>query len=137
VPKTTKTNLNNYINGIQLSSLTRTVRDAVTVCKGLQIEDLSVDALRIVQDDEQDWLRESAQMRYIYSNSYFTIAADEPASCNLGFFGDQGYGKADWQRSFYVNLGQNHNGEITAKMLCDQTLRHILSHSLFRKIGEI
>lgn len=70
----------------------------------------------IVQDDEQDWLRESAHMRHIYSNSYFTIAADEPASCNLGFLGEQGYGKADWQRSFYVNLGQSHNGEVTAKM---------------------
>ena len=60
-----------------LSSLPTTVRDAVIVCRHLEIKFLWVDALCIIQDspDAEDWTRESAIMDQIYGNAFITLAA--------------------------------------------------------------
>jgi hypothetical protein len=39
-------------------------------------------------------------MHKVYLNCYFTIAAQEPTSCKLGFLGRQKYGDPTWQQSF-------------------------------------
>jgi hypothetical protein len=60
-----------------LSSLPATVRDAVIICRHLEIKFLWVDALCIIQDspNAEDWTRESAAMDQIYGNAFFTLAA--------------------------------------------------------------
>lgn len=105
VLKTLSHNLEAHRQAIPLLSLPASVRDAVLVCRGLGIRYLWVDSLCIVQDDKHDWLRESAQMRDIYLNSLVTIAAEEPASCKLGFLGEQNFGTAQWQRHFTTGDG--------------------------------
>jgi hypothetical protein len=97
---TKKANISSHYKAIPYDSLSLTIRDAITVCRGLGISNLWVDALCIVQDDRSSWLQESSEMGNIYGNSRLTIAALEPASCKLGFLGKQRYGSHEWQRRF-------------------------------------
>jgi len=104
VLKTTKANLDSHYRAVPYASLPLTIRDAVIVCRRLQISNLWVDSLCIVQDDKTSWLQDSAQMHDIYLNSHFTIAAQEPASCKSGFLGKQRFGDPEWQRRFVTDI---------------------------------
>jgi Heterokaryon incompatibility protein (HET) len=55
------------------------------------IQYLWIDALCIIQKDfeEEDWYAESGQMRHIYANAIFCIAADVSESSTHGFIGKQ------------------------------------------------
>lgn len=79
--KTTKEDLSNYKSEILTSTLPSSFQDAVYVTRMLNIRYLWIDSLCIVQDDEDDWERESAKMASIYQNAYVTIAATASASC--------------------------------------------------------
>ncbi|KAJ5231536.1 uncharacterized protein N7469_006124 [Penicillium citrinum] len=80
--KTTTLTIEEYMRGINLNSLPKVFADAVVICRRLQIRYLWIDTLCIIQDNEQDWERESARMADIYANSYLTIAASSsPYEC--------------------------------------------------------
>ena len=102
--KTTKLNLEAHYMAVPFSELPNTIRDAVTLCRALQLENLWVDSLCIIQDDKESWLQDSGEMDKIYANAHLTIAAEEPASCKLGFLGEQQFGKSDWQREFITDV---------------------------------
>jgi hypothetical protein len=104
VLKTTKDNLQSLYETVPLSSLPATISDAIKLCRGLNISYLWVDSLCIIQDDKEEWLRDSAQMREIYSNSHLAIFAREPNSCKLGFLGKQQYGASDWQNQIFTDV---------------------------------
>ncbi|KAK0708524.1 heterokaryon incompatibility protein-domain-containing protein [Lasiosphaeris hirsuta] len=104
-------------SGIPVAALPRTVQDAVLVCLKLGIRYLWVDALCIVQDDAEDWARESVRMCDIYGSSHITIAAHGAASCKDGFLGEQGYGRRSWQRAFPTRYGSAFPDANPAKML--------------------
>jgi hypothetical protein len=105
---TTKT-LKTHYHGIRLSSLPRTIYDAVIFCQGLKLQYLWVDSLCIVQDDRESWLVDSAQMREIYSNALITLAIEEPASCKTGFMGKQRFG-SEWQQKFVAHISPEAGG---------------------------
>ncbi|KAK3298672.1 heterokaryon incompatibility protein-domain-containing protein [Chaetomium fimeti] len=107
---TTKHNLQAHYQAVPLVAVPQTVRDTVTLCRGLKLENLWVDSLCIAQDDTQDWLQQSAEMRDIYANAHLTIAAEEPASCKLGFLGEQQFGKPGWQRVFTTHVPKEAGG---------------------------
>ncbi|KAI1273432.1 hypothetical protein F5Y07DRAFT_411429 [Xylaria sp. FL0933] len=86
-------------SGIPISALPQTIQDAVTVCRGINIQNLWVDSLCIVQDDGDDWSQEAGRMFDVYLNSELTIYAKQSSNCNLGFLGPQTYGSSGWQRS--------------------------------------
>lgn len=71
---------------IDLSSLPRTLRDAVQIARQMQVQYLWVDSLCIIQDDENDWAVESSHMRSIYQNALFTICADAAPNVHSGIF---------------------------------------------------
>ena len=100
VLKTTKQTLDDHYRAIPYDRLPPTIRDAVIVCRHLGVPYLWVDSLCIVQDDELSWLEDSRDMHKIYLNCHFTIAAQEPTSCKLGFLGRQRYGDPKWQQKF-------------------------------------
>jgi hypothetical protein len=100
VLKTTKHTLDDHYRAIPYSLLPPTIRDAVIVCRHLGVPYLWVDSLCIVQDDKKSWLEGSRDMHKIYLNCHFTIAAQEPTSCKLGFLGRQKYGDTNWQQQF-------------------------------------
>ncbi|KAI1501586.1 heterokaryon incompatibility protein-domain-containing protein [Biscogniauxia marginata] len=104
VLQTTRNNIPDHEKGIELSSLPKTIQDAITVCRGLKISNLWVDSICIIQDDSEDWKCEAAQMMSIYANSHVTICALEPSSCKVGFLGEQLYGKPEWQRKVKMNV---------------------------------
>lgn len=82
---TTRANLDNHKKGIKLLALPQCLRDAVTVARSLQIQYLWIDALCIIQDDRDDWARESATMSQLFQNAYITIAAAASESFDEGF----------------------------------------------------
>jgi hypothetical protein len=55
--------------------LAKTIQDAINLTKKLRMEYLWVDTLYIVQDDEEDWVRESKYIGQIYSGAIVTFAA--------------------------------------------------------------
>ena len=83
--KTTKERLPGYKREIALDTLAQTIRDAVTVTHGIGIRYLWIDALCIIQDDNDDKMKEISNMHHIYRGSLFTIAATTAASSSAGF----------------------------------------------------
>jgi len=104
VAATTKSRLESYTTSITESSLPATIRDAITLCRGIKVPYLWVDMLCIIQDDEEDWRRESSAMHLVYTNALLTVAAHHPASCLTGFLGEQEFGQHTWQRSFQPTI---------------------------------
>lgn len=51
------------------------MRDAFVVARKMGIRYIWIDALCIIQDDAEDWQRESVKMATYYGNSYLTITA--------------------------------------------------------------
>jgi hypothetical protein len=69
--------LNNYHrlrDGIDLSMLPHTFRDATLFARQLGIHHLWIDALCILQDSPEDWLCESQKMGDIFTNAEVTFA---------------------------------------------------------------
>ncbi|KAH0563408.1 hypothetical protein GP486_002029 [Trichoglossum hirsutum] len=71
-------------SGFNISDLPKTIQDAVTVTRNLGLKYLWVDSLYILQDSEEDKLRELPRMADYYKNSSVTIAAGR-SSCKDGF----------------------------------------------------
>lgn len=72
--------------GVLLESLPKTFRDAVRVCRNLDIEYIWIDSLWIIQDDMSDWQMQAAQMAEVYRNTWLTIAASKSKDSREGCF---------------------------------------------------
>lgn len=83
--KLTAATLHAQTERIAFESLPRTFQDAVMVSRCLGFRYLWIDALCIVQDDEQDWLQEAAKMASVYRNSSCTISAHAAHDDDEGF----------------------------------------------------
>jgi hypothetical protein len=73
--RTTTRTLSTHEEGILITDLPKTFRDAISICRYLKVQFLWIDSLCIIQDDEQDWEREASRMADVYANAYLTIAA--------------------------------------------------------------
>ncbi|KAG5656902.1 hypothetical protein KAF25_011071 [Fusarium avenaceum] len=85
--KTTRSTLKSMEQGIEIATLPAAYMDAIRLCREIGIPYLWIDALCIIQDDPDDWQRESALMGSVYSNAYLTIAAESSASATQNFLG--------------------------------------------------
>jgi hypothetical protein len=84
---TTNENLATHIQrGIKVTDLPETLRHAVQLTRLLDIKYLWIDALCIIQHNQDDWAREAAQMSSVYSQALLTIAADGAADTYAGLF---------------------------------------------------
>lgn len=72
-----KQSYHSLLQGITLSSLPPTFRDACSIARQLGVQYLWIDALCIFQDkdDLSDWSREASLMNKVYSHSYCNIVA--------------------------------------------------------------
>lgn len=86
--KLTSVNKAEAEDGIPLSSLPKTITDAIYVTHELDIKLLWVDSLCLVQDEEHELAKEVAKMHHYYGNAHITISAAEAASCSEGFLQD-------------------------------------------------
>ncbi|KAL6816755.1 heterokaryon incompatibility domain-containing protein [Trichoderma camerunense] len=83
--KTTKANLQKHLQDIPWASIPKTFQDAITVARSIGLAYVWIDSLCIVQDDHQDWLKESKRMGSIYEQAEVTIAASHTPGCWEGF----------------------------------------------------
>lgn len=72
--------------GIAISFLPKIFQYDIEITRRLGIKYLWVDCICIIQDDMQDWERESASMAHIYRNSYVTVSASASSDSYSGCF---------------------------------------------------
>ena len=83
----TMDSLESFRNEIDFSTLPRTFQDAIRVVQSFEnVHHLWIDALCIVQDSGDDWLRESSSMADVYANSFLNIAATAGTNSESGLF---------------------------------------------------
>jgi hypothetical protein len=78
IPRTTKATLTARQSCIHWDELSKTFQDAIKITQGLGVRYIWIDALCIVQDDQEDFEIECAKMAMVYSNAYCTIAVGIP-----------------------------------------------------------
>ena len=85
--KTTSINIIERLSPFRADQLSPTLRDSIKISQSLGCRYLWIDMLCIIQDSEQDWLHEAAEMSHVYANAVITIAAtcidDEAAAGTL------------------------------------------------------
>ncbi|KAF2165027.1 hypothetical protein M409DRAFT_56364 [Zasmidium cellare ATCC 36951] len=81
---TTKSTILKHMTRIEIGSLPKTFRHAVKITRALGVRYLWIDSICIVQDDSDDWQRESAVMDLIYCCAHLTIAASSADSDDSG-----------------------------------------------------
>lgn len=84
--RTTQGTMHTHKAGISIRSLPRSFQDAVTIVRYIGLRYLWIDSLCIIQDDEEDWARESSRMTAVYSNADVMIAANRASDCDQGCF---------------------------------------------------
>ncbi|KAH0423560.1 hypothetical protein CcaCcLH18_12086 [Colletotrichum camelliae] len=82
----TKSTMSSFRQGVSVSDLPQTFRDAIHVAKQLGLSYIWIDALCIIQHDHEDWSIESSRMRSVYGNSYVNLAASSATNVHTGFF---------------------------------------------------
>jgi hypothetical protein len=91
LPRTTSINLARRLERLTLPELTPTMQDAVRVTRSLGFRYLWIDALCIIQDSEEDWLREAAKMSEVFSGATITIAVADSENHSQGMFRASSY----------------------------------------------
>jgi hypothetical protein len=61
--------------GILVQDLPTSYKEAISVCRALNISYIWIDSLCIIQDDKDDWTREASMMQDVYENSMLNICA--------------------------------------------------------------
>lgn len=84
--ETTKANIQQRSNGVLISGLPKSFQDAVNITRELGYGLIWIDRICIIQDDEQDWERESADMASIYMNAVLTLSATRSHSSDKECF---------------------------------------------------
>ncbi|TGO60951.1 hypothetical protein BCON_0031g00290 [Botryotinia convoluta] len=87
--KLVKDNISDFQKDIPVSTLTKTFHDALKVTLEFGFHYLWIDSLCIIQDDVDDWKKESVRMASIYGGSSLNIAATGARDGNDGLFFDR------------------------------------------------
>jgi len=99
--KTTKTNVAKRLRNFHVP-LPATIKEAVDITHTLGIKYLWVDALCIIQDDDDDWRLEAAKMGKIYQDSVVCIAANIGDGSHGGCFNSSS--KASYASQSHIEL---------------------------------
>ena len=75
-----------FVEGIDFESLSKTFQDAVIFTGALDLQYLWIDSLCIIQDSEDDWIREASLMCLVYSNFWISFAATSSVDGSGGLF---------------------------------------------------
>jgi hypothetical protein len=81
----TDKNKEEFEGEIELNKMPQTFQDAVKVTRGLGVKYLWIDSLCIIQDNKDDWDKESQRMKDVYNGAYCTISATCAESTYWGF----------------------------------------------------
>ncbi|OTA35220.1 hypothetical protein BTJ68_04404 [Hortaea werneckii EXF-2000] len=110
--RTLRSNYQNRARGMSIAMLPRTYRQAIYLARQLGIHHIWIDALCIVQDDNEDWQRESSRMAEIYSGAYIVFVAAAAADVEGGL--DPSADLKDWHylTKHQVKAGSMWHGHI-------------------------
>src|SRR5271170_4131983 len=86
VVRTLKSTLHEHQQALPFHRLPQTIKDVIMVSRKLGIEYIWVDALCIIQDDDEDWEREAQEMSRVYQYALLTIAATAGYHSDAGLF---------------------------------------------------
>ncbi|CAN9471446.1 unnamed protein product [Alternaria alternata] len=78
-------NQSEFERGVPFESLSRVAQDAATVCRGVSMRYLWIDAMCIMQGPDGDFHQEAARMEEVYANALFTICAGASADTTQPF----------------------------------------------------
>lgn len=81
-----KDTISGFQEGISVDEFPGTLRDAIIITRNLGIKYIWIDALCIQQDSKEDWAREAAKMREVYSGAILTVTASNAPSTSSGIF---------------------------------------------------
>ncbi|KAI0538009.1 heterokaryon incompatibility protein-domain-containing protein [Xylaria digitata] len=84
--QTTTKNLQRYYAAIPPRELPRTLLDAIHAARAMGFKYIWIDALCIIQDDNDDWSREAVKMTQVYANAALTITTSVGGSSHDGLF---------------------------------------------------
>lgn len=88
--KLLKSNIKCLESNVPHDFLCKTLKDSVAIASRVGLKHIWIDSLCIVQDDEEDWRKESVLMANIYGNFYLNIAAAGASNGGEGCFFQQG-----------------------------------------------
>ncbi|TRX90923.1 hypothetical protein FHL15_008128 [Xylaria flabelliformis] len=111
VVRTTNSNYEEMKTGVPVSTLPRTIQDAIIVTRKLGQRYLWIDALCIIQDSKLDWEIESANMASVYRSSLLTLIAATASAASDGFLNQEH--NASETKSPYHQAWYNDNGDET------------------------
>lgn len=116
---TTQENLKQRLSAIPLSSMPKTHQDAVQITRQLSVRYLWIDALCIIQDDQEDWTRESERMGSIYEMACLVIAASGATNPQEGCFVSTPRDLLSVELPFYSSTGQISGSFYTSIFSCE------------------
>ncbi|KAL5094838.1 hypothetical protein Trisim1_005569 [Trichoderma cf. simile WF8] len=82
---TTKGNYSHLKTSISYNALPKTYQDTIRIARALGVKYVWIDALCIIQDDVEDWEKESQVMAEIFRNSLVTLIPLRTTSSDEGF----------------------------------------------------
>jgi hypothetical protein len=82
---TTSTSLRQRLDNIMFDDMTAVMQDVAKTARALSTRYIWIDALCIIQDDSEDWTRESERIGLVYTHAFVTICNFATASCLEGF----------------------------------------------------
>ena len=121
---TTRSNLDSHLNGIKLTTLPATFRDAVIVARALGLKYLWIDSICIIQGKDGDFNQEAERMEEVYSGAYCVLAASRAASHFAGFLSP---GKA---REFVALTQDKRSAPFYICEMIDDFKSHVLGGAL-------
>jgi hypothetical protein len=69
-----------------MEELPKTFRDAIEICRKLDISYIWIDSLCVIQGDTEDWAKESITMINVYSGGMLNTAASRASDGGQGLF---------------------------------------------------
>jgi hypothetical protein len=72
----TRSTIAPFSHGIAWESIPNLFQQAITLVRELGIDYIWIDSLCIIQDDIEDWNKESVRMRDVYGSSFLNIVAN-------------------------------------------------------------
>ncbi|OAG15166.1 HET-domain-containing protein, partial [Alternaria alternata] len=122
--------VDDYTLGIPWKHLTPTFQDAIVTSLKLGMYYIWIDALCIIQDDEEDWSREAVRMTGVYLNSYLNIFADASRDGAGGLFRRRNPIAC---QSFIVPHWKGHSQRCASIFYTDRWFRDIQSSPLSKR----
>lgn len=111
IAKTTRSNLGQRKHQILIYDLPKTIQDAIAVTRAIGVRYIWVDALCIIQPDNDDflddWNTEAAQMGNYYSNALLCISALCASDSLEGFLRERHPARYPWREEEYIQYGEN------------------------------